>query len=154
MIVPLGKYLDNHKKFGDDLEHCPKVFAMNYFLKDENGKYITGMLDKLSWTMWAEGRFRGDYDAIKTPVGYIPKYEDLKELFKVYLEKDYTEKDYITQFSIRTTHLLEKLDRIEKWYKLESYVPDFFWNMLNQQRSDLKDLKVKFSKDVISPQDF
>jgi len=154
IVVPLGKYLDNHKKFGDGLEHCPKVFAMNYFLKDSDGKYTTGMLDKLCWTMWAEGRFHGDYDAIKTPVGYIPKYKDLKELFQVYLEKEYSEQDYLEQFSIRTTHLLEKIDRIENWFKQESYVPEFFTNLMNQQRSELKKLKEKYGKEVISPLDF
>ena len=154
IVVPLGKYLDNHKKFGEGLKHCPKVFAMNYFLKDANGKYTTGMLDKLCWTMWAEGRFHGDYEAIKTPVGLIPKYKDLKELFKVYLKKDYAEKDYIEQFSIRTKHLTDKIDRIETWYKQESYIPEFFTNLMNQQRSALKALKEKYGKEIISPLDF
>ena len=75
-------------------------------------------------------------------------------LFKEYLDKEYAEEDYIKQFSIRTTHLLEKIDRIEAWYKQESYVPEFFWNLLNKQRSELKQLKEKFGKDVISPLDF
>ncbi len=154
IVVPLGKYLENHKKFGESLEHCPKVFATNYFLKSKEGKYLNGMLDKLCWVLWAEGRTHGDYDAISTPVGFIPKYEDLKELFKVYLEKDYAENDYIDQFSIRIPHLLAKIDRIEGWFKQESAIPEFFWNILNQQRSELKRLKEKFAKDVISPMDF
>jgi len=151
IVVPLGKYLQNHKKFGDRLEYPPKVFAMNYFLKNKENKYITGMLDKLCWTMWAEGRFHGDYKAIQTPIGYIPKYDDLKVLFKEYLEKDYLEKDYIEQFSIRIPHLLDKIDRIEEWYKKEKEVPDFFLKLIHQQRSALKTLKEKYGKEIISP---
>jgi phosphoenolpyruvate carboxykinase (GTP) len=154
VVVPLGKYLENHQKFGNSLEHCPKVFATNYFLKSKEGKYLNGMLDKLVWVIWAEGRSHGDFEAIETPVGFLPKYEDLKNLFKEYLDEDYIEKDYIDQFSIRTTHILKKLDRIEAVFKKESYVPDFFWNILNQQRSELKNLKEKFGKEIISPKDF
>ncbi len=154
IVVPLGKYLDNHKKFGNSLEHCPKVFAMNYFLKNKDGKYLNGMLDKLCWIIWAEGRVHGDYDAIKTPVGFIPKYEDLKKLFKLYLKKDYAEKDYIKQFSIRIKCFLEKLIRIESMYKKESYVPNFFWNILNEESAKLRELKDQKEKDVIFPSEF
>ncbi|KKN57186.1 hypothetical protein LCGC14_0564650 [marine sediment metagenome] len=154
IVVPLGKYLDNHRKLGNSLEHCPKVFAMNYFLKNKDGKYLNGMLDKLCWIIWAEGRANGDYDAIKTPVGFIPKYEDLKNLFKLYLKKDYAEKDYIKQFSIRIKYFLEKLIRIESMYKKESYVPDFFWNILNEERAKLRELKDQKEKEVIFPSEF
>ncbi len=154
IVVSLGKYLDNHKIFGNSLEHCPKVFAMNYFLKSKDGKYLNGMLDKLCWIIWAEGRVHGDYDAIKTPMGFIPKYEDLKKLFIVYLKKDYTEKDYIEQFSIRINYFLEKLNRIESWYKKESYVPAFFWNILNEMREKLHELKDQEETDVIPPSEF
>ncbi len=151
MVVPLGKYIENHQKFGAGLEHVPSVFAMNYFLKNSEGKYITGMLDKLCWVIWAEGRIHGDYGAIETPIGFLPKYDDLKVLFKEYLKKDYSQSSYIEQFSLRIALLLEKLDRIEEWYKKESYVPQFFWDLITQQRSELKALKQKHGKDIISP---
>ena len=153
IVVPLSKYLENHKKFGDNLAHPPKVYSTNYFLKDEHGKYLNGMLDKLCWVMWAEGRTHGDYEAIKTPVGFIPKYKDLKELFAEYLDQEYTEADYIKQFSIRTTELLEKLDRIEAIFKKEAHTPQFFWDILEQQRQGLLALKKEKNKNVISPKE-
>ncbi|MFX1380444.1 MAG: phosphoenolpyruvate carboxykinase (GTP) [Promethearchaeota archaeon] len=151
MVVSLGKYLKNHRKFGRKLEYPPKVFATNYFLKNKEGKYLNGILDKLCWLIWAEGRVHNDYDAIKTPIGYIPEYKDLKKLFKQYLDKDYKEHDYIQQFSIRPMKLLEKLDRIELMYKKEKEVPEFFWNILNNQRSDLLTLKTQFDSEEIPP---
>jgi phosphoenolpyruvate carboxykinase (GTP) len=154
VVVPLGKYLENHKKFGNSLKHPPKVYATNYFLKDQEGKYLNGMLDKLCWIIWAEGRSHGDFEAIQTPVGYIPKYEDLKEMFNRYLEKNYSKEEYEEQFEIRITKLLEKLERIETMYKKEENVPDFFWKILYDERDKLLVLKEKYKKEIISPFEF
>ena len=154
IVVSLGKYLKNHYDFGKKLKHCPKVFATNYFLKSKDGQYLNGILDKLCWVIWAEGRTQSDYKAIETPIGYIPLYSDLKLLFNQYLEKDYTEADYIEQFSIRTKKLLEKIDRIESFYKKEKDIPEFFWNMINSQKESLIHIKNEYGKDIISPQLF
>ena len=154
IVVPLGKYLKNHQKFGNSLKYCPKVFSTNYFLKGKDGNYLNGMLDKLCWVIWAEGRTHGDYSAIKTPIGFIPVHDDLKMIFKEYLDKDYSEKEYVEQFSLRTIHLIEKLNRIEEIYKTESNVPDFFWNILYDLRDKLRNLKIKHGKEEISPLDF
>jgi phosphoenolpyruvate carboxykinase (GTP) len=153
VVIPLGKYLENHKKFGEKLKICPKVFATNYFLKNQEGKYLNGMLDKLVWVMWAEGRTHNEYDAIKTPIGYIPKYHDLRDLFRTYLNKDYSKKEYVEQFSIRTKHLLEKLERVEFMYKKDQEIPEFFWEILKDQRERLIQLKKSHKKDTISPFD-
>ena len=152
IVVPLGKYFENHQKFGNKLKYPPKVFAMNYFLKNTDKKYMNGILDKLCWVIWAEGRTQGDYDAIKTPFGYIPKYHDLKNLFEEYLNKEYSEKEYIEQFSLRIGKLLEKIERIEENYREEINIPSFFWEILSHQKSDLIQLKEKYQLNEISPQ--
>ncbi|NVM35380.1 MAG: phosphoenolpyruvate carboxykinase (GTP), partial [Candidatus Lokiarchaeota archaeon] len=151
MVVPLGKYIENHEKFGCKLDYCPKVFSTNYFLKNKEGKYLNGILDKLCWVIWAEGRANGDFKAIDTPIGYIPEYSDLQLLFKQYLDKEYTEKDYIEQFSIRSNKLLDKLDRIEILYKKEKGMPKFFWDILDNQRKRLKSMQNKYGMEEISP---
>ena len=152
IIVPLALYLTNHLNFGKKLKKCPKVFATNYFLKDKNGKYMNAKTDKRVWALWAEGRVHGDYDAIKTPIGYIPKYEDLKQLFDgAFDDRNYTQEEYDEQFSIRTDKYLEKLDRMEELYRDEENMPEEFWTVLNAQRADLKALAEKFGKAVISP---
>jgi phosphoenolpyruvate carboxykinase (GTP) len=151
IVINLGKYLKNHQDFGSRLKICPKVFATNYFLKNKDGKYLNGVLDKLCWVIWAEGRAQNDYKAIETPMGFIPLYSDLKSLFNIYLEKDYTEKEYAEQFSIRTKKLLEKIDRIESFYKKEKDIPLFFWKILNSQKESLIHIKYGYGKDVISP---
>lgn len=154
LVVKMGQYIKSHLDFGKRLKHPPKVFATNYFLKNEDGKYLNGILDKLCWVIWAEGRINGDYNAINTPIGLIPQYHDLKEIFKIYLNKQYTENDYKDQFSIRIQYLLEKLDRIEAMYKKEKEIPDFFWKVLKQQRKKLLTLRKQYNKEVIFPFEF
>ncbi|MFX0059731.1 MAG: phosphoenolpyruvate carboxykinase (GTP), partial [Candidatus Heimdallarchaeota archaeon] len=138
LVVPLEKYLENHQNFGARLKYPPRVFATNYFLKNEEGKYLNGILDKLIWVIWAEGRCHNDYEVINTPIGRIPRYNDLKELFDLYLNKSYSEKEYEEQFSIRVSQLIEKLDRIQKIYEKEKNIPKFFWDILYKQKDDLK----------------
>jgi len=155
IIVPLSTYIRNHIQFGNRLKISPKVFAMNYFLKGEDGEYLNGKLDKRVWILWAEGRVHGDFDAIETPIGYIPEHGDLVTLFKgVFNGRVYTKEEYIRQFSIRITKYLEKYDRMETLFKVEPGMPDEFWACLNDCRIKLINLKEKAKKDIVSPFDF
>nr|HPQ47878.1 phosphoenolpyruvate carboxykinase domain-containing protein [Clostridia bacterium] len=129
-----------------------KVYGTNYFLKDENGKWCNGMLDKKVWILWADGRVNGEYDAIETPVGLIPKYEDLKKLFKDNLGKDYTLVEYNQQFSIRVDKYLAKMDRMTAIYgKVE--MPAEFTEQLEGQIKRLRAAKEKYGS-VITPDKF
>ncbi|MHA1109837.1 MAG: phosphoenolpyruvate carboxykinase (GTP) [Promethearchaeota archaeon] len=150
LVVGLGKYLSNHYKFGKRLKKPPKIFATNYFLKIDN-TYCNEKVDKKIWVLWAEGRIHKEYDAIKTPIGYIPRYKDLKLLFQDVLNRIYTKEQYAYQFSIRVDKMLEKLIRMEQFYKTELEIPEVFWNMLEKIRADLYQMKGKFGTDTISP---
>lgn len=150
LTVPLSTYIENHLKFGKSLEKKPLIFSTNYFLK-ENGKYLNDKLHKKVWILWMEGRVHGEYGAIETPIGYLPKYEDLKTLFQEVFDKDYTKEEYEKQFSIRITGIQDKLDRMEKTFKEEDNIPEEFFTQLNEQRQRLKDLEKRFGKQVISP---
>lgn len=148
--VPLGTYIENHLKFTKDLKVIPKIYATNYFLKDDAGEYLNGKMDKRVWLLWAEGRVYEEYEAIETPVGLIPKYEDLKTLFIRELGKDYTEAEYLQQFSLRVTKYLEKMERMSKIFE-NVKMPAAFTEELKSQIEKLKKARSKFKKDVISP---
>jgi len=140
LTVPLGTYLSNHMAFGVKLKNCPKVFATNYFLKS-SGKYCNQKVDKKIWLLWAEGRIHGEYEAINTPTGSLPLYEDLRVLFRQIFNRDYSEKDYLLQFSIRVDKLLEKSVRMEEYYKSEPGLPGEFWDEHNRLKIELEALK-------------
>ncbi len=149
LTVPLGTYINNHLEFGKNLKKTPTIYATNYFLKDENGEYMNGKLDKKVWILWADGRIAGEFDAIETPVGRIPKYEDLKVLFKRELNKDYTKEEYIQQFSIRIEKYLEKMDRMQKIFS-KIPMPEAFTKEMQLQIERLENAKKDFGH-IASP---
>jgi phosphoenolpyruvate carboxykinase (GTP) len=153
MVVPLGLYLSNHIRFGRSLKMPPRVFATNYFLKHQ-GKYTNEKVDKKVWVIWAEGRTHGEYDAIRTPVGHIPKYEDLKGLFRQVFDREYSEEDYDLQFSIRVDNYLEKTARIEEIFRNEPDMPPKFWEVHNRVRDELEAIKTETGKSVLKPSQF
>jgi phosphoenolpyruvate carboxykinase (GTP) len=156
IVVPLGDYLNAHLEFGGRVapDKLPKIFSTNYFLKDENGNYYDEILDKKIWLLWAEGRVHNEYEAVQTPIGHIPKYEDLVELFKEVFDVEYTKERYEAEFSIRVTKFLDKIERIEKIFKGEKNVPSLFFENLEQQRKRLIDAEKEYGTNIISPFSF
>ncbi|WP_297089868.1 phosphoenolpyruvate carboxykinase (GTP) [Thermococcus sp.] len=151
MSVPLGEYIENYLKFGEGLRKAPKIFAVNYFLRDEKGNWLNHKLDKAVWLKWMELRVHGDVDAIETPIGYIPKYEDLARLFRGVLNKDYSREDYERQFTIRVPELLAKIERIEKIYREQvKEVPEELFKVLEEERKRLLEARKKYGE-YISP---
>jgi len=154
MVVPFGLYLSNHIRFGRSLENRPRVFSTNYFIKGEDGRYLNEKVDKKVWIIWAEGRVHGEYGAIETPVGYIPRYEDLRELFRRVFDREYTVEEYTQQFSVRVDKYLEKQARMEELYGDEEGVPEELWAVHRRIKRQLKELREKTGEPVLPPSCF
>ncbi|KKK79395.1 hypothetical protein LCGC14_2833930, partial [marine sediment metagenome] len=151
--IPLGSYIQKNLDFADGVDKVPSIFSVNYFLKDEDGNYLNGILDKMVWILWAELRHNGDVEAIKTPTGYIPLYEDLVKLFKDKLGEDYAKEAYTKQFTVRVPNLLAKIDRVEAIYKAKvADAPQVVYDVFDAQRTRLKEAQAKHG-DNISPLD-
>ena len=149
--IPLGQYLRNHLGFVDDVETPPAIFAVNYFQKRPDGSYLTGMDAKRVWVKWMELRVHGDVGCTHTPTGCIPLHADLKRLFSEVLGQDYSEADYIEQFTLRIPENLAKLDRIEKiWRDDVVDTPYALFDLLDQQRARLEAARER-SGDHVSP---
>ena len=143
LAIPLGKYIRNNLNFAKHLGNAPKVFGTNYFLK-KDGKYLNPMRDKGVWVKWMELRVHGDVKAIESPTGWIPKYPDLRRLFGEVLDRDYTEQDYVEQFTIRIPQLLAKADRIETIYRQDvEDTPQIVFDTLAAQRERLEKLRAE-----------
>jgi phosphoenolpyruvate carboxykinase (GTP) len=151
IAIPFGKYIKNNLDFGKGLKRKPLIFGVNYFLRDENGKFLNGVRDKHVWVKWMELRINGDVDVIETPTGMIPKYNDLRKLFKEVLDKEYSQEDYVKQFTIRVPENLAKLDRVAKFHKeTVMEAPQALFDVPAQQRERLLEAQKKFG-DYISP---
>ncbi len=152
LSVTIGKYINMYLGFAKGLEKTPKIFSVNYFLRDKNGDFLNEKIDKRIWYKWMDLRINDEADAINTPTGYIPKYEDLKRLFKEVLNKDYSEEDYVKQFTLRIPEHLAKIEIITKVYKEISDTPEIVFKVLEEQKQRL--LKIKGEKgDYVSPFD-
>jgi len=151
LAIPLGKYVQNNLDFGKWAGRVPLIFATNYWLRGEGGEFLNGKLDKSVWIKWMELRVHADVDALKGPTGLIPKYEDLRGLFKEVLEKGYPREDYVKQFTIRIPENLAKLERIERIYREDiEDTPAIVLETLAAQRERLK--KLQGTKgDYVSP---
>jgi phosphoenolpyruvate carboxykinase (GTP) len=154
LSIPIGKYVDINIKFGQSLNSKPMIFAVNYFLKDENGDYLNSKLDKNIWLKWMELRVNKDIEAKDTGISLIPLYEDLRVLFRDFLDKGYSREEYVKQFTLRVTENISKTERILKVYsELGPDVPDILFSILEEHKKRLEDLK-REKGDYISPLSF
>jgi len=153
LAIPLGKYIQNNIDFAQGLRNPPLVFGVNYFLRDEEGKFVNSVRDKHVWVKWMELRIHGDVDAIVCPTGQIPRYDDLVKLFKQVLDRTYTRDDYIKQFTIRVPENLAKLDRVQKYHQQNvPNSPQTVYETLEATRKRLDEARDKYG-DYISPFD-
>ncbi|MDI7267864.1 MAG: phosphoenolpyruvate carboxykinase (GTP) [Myxococcota bacterium] len=152
LSMPIGAYVAMHLEFGKGLRNPPRIFSVNYFLKDGRGEYLTGKLDKRVWLQWMELRCHGEVGSIRMPTGFIPRYEDLEPLFRRHLGKDYSRDEYSRQFAIRVPELLAKCDRITEIYRAEREVPGVLLDVIARQRERLDALRAS-KGDYVSPLD-
>lgn len=151
LSIPIGRYIENHLNFGAKLRIQPPIFSVNYFLKGADGKFMNEKTDKAVWLKWMELRSHHEVGAIKTPTGLIPKYEDLKRLFREVLDKEYSEKDYRQQFTVRVAENLAKIQRVMEFYKTKvPDTPQIMFEVLKEQRQRLYLAREKYGN-YISP---
>ena len=151
LSIPLGRYIGNHLKFGQELKNPPPIFFVNYFLRDTAGNFANDKTDKAVWLKWMELRSHKDIAAIKTPTGLIPRYEDLKKLFRAVLNKEYSEEDYIKQFTLRIPENLATIERVEEFYRTKvSDTPQVVFTVFEEQRQRLIEMQKKHGE-YVSP---
>ena len=154
LSIPLGKYIEDHLKFGTGLKNPPQIFSVNYFIRDSKGNFLNDKMDKAVWLKWMELRSHKEVEAIKTPTGLIPKYEDLKKLFRAVLNKEYSEEDYIKQFTLRVAENLATIERVKEFYTTKvSDTPQAVFTVLEGQRQRLIEAREKYGA-CVSPLKF
>ena len=74
----IGDYINHWLQFGREIPHPPRIFSVNWFRKDENGKFQwPGFGENIRVLEWIFNRVRGNAGAIETPIGWRPRHKDL-----------------------------------------------------------------------------
>ncbi len=75
----IGDYFAHWLKMGKAVHHPPRIFRVNWFRKDANGKFIwPGFGENMRVLEWIVGRCHDSAQGVETPLGIIPRFEDLQ----------------------------------------------------------------------------
>ena len=147
---PLADYMNAQFIFFNSpkLKQKPIMAGLNYFLTHSaRGGEGNGLLgekrDVKVWLGWLEKRANGDVEAIDTPIGLIPKYNDLEALFSE-IGKDYPIDLYNKQFSFYIDNIVARIDLQEEEYKKEENIPNRLFDIYADQKKGLLALKENY----------
>ena len=70
-------YWTHWLSFSERSNNLPKIFHVNWFRKNENGFIWPGFGDNLRVLEWIINRCNNEIEAIETPIGFLPKPEDI-----------------------------------------------------------------------------
>ena len=74
----VGDYFAHWIEMGKKIANPPKIFNTNWFRKSDDGKFLwPGFGDNMRVLLWILDRCDGKVDAVESPIGYLPRKEDL-----------------------------------------------------------------------------
>ena len=128
-----GHWIEMGKILGDK---APKIFNVNWFRLDEDGKFMwPGFGDNFRVLEWIIKRCEGKADAVETPIGYLPRPEDINlEGLDMDME---TLKKILTVDNEKWT---DETKEIEEYYKI------FGDKLPAELRAELEGLKERLAK--------
>jgi phosphoenolpyruvate carboxykinase (GTP) len=74
----MGDYFGHWLRMGERLKGPPLVFRVNWFRTSEEGRYLwPGFGENLRVLRWVIARVHGEAEAVETPIGLLPRAEDI-----------------------------------------------------------------------------
>ena len=74
----MGDYFGHWLKMGRALARPPRMFRVNWFRRGADGKFIwPGFGENMRVLKWAVERCQGKAGAVQSPLGLMPRWEDL-----------------------------------------------------------------------------
>lgn len=125
-----GDYWKHWLALGQKAKRAPKIFHVNWFRQDHNGRFMwPGFGENLRVLRWIADRCEGKVDAIETPIGLLPRKQDL-DISGLDMDPSSLE----TLLSIDASAWRQEVDAIGK------YLDEFGSRVPAQLREELKDV--------------
>lgn len=128
-----GHWIEMGKTLGDK---APKIFNVNWFRLDDEGHFLwPGFGDNMRVLDWIIARVEGKADAEETPIGFVPKAEDINI-------------DGIEdEISLETLRSILKIDKVQ-WAKEAEGIEEFYQKFGDKLPKELHDELEKLKERV------
>ncbi len=128
-----GHWIEMGKILGDK---APKIFNVNWFRLDDEGHFLwPGFGDNMRVLDWIIARVEGKADAEETPIGFVPKAEDINI------------KGIEDEISLETLRSILKVDK-EQWAKEAEGIEEFYQKFGDRLPKELHDELEKLKERV------
>jgi phosphoenolpyruvate carboxykinase (GTP) len=116
----MGDYFRHWIKMQRHLSESPRVFNVNWFRKGADGKFIwPGFGDNMRILKWIIDRARGRTPGRETPIGWVPRYDDIDWTGMNFPRETWDELMRVD----RTAWRKEVMDHEELFIELHAHLP-------------------------------
>lgn len=133
----MDDYFAHWLDMGKRMKKQPKIFHVNWFRMDENGKFLwPGYSENLRILEWILDRCNNKVEAVKTPIGYIPNISDI-DMTGLKLPQGTLEKLFI----------IEKKDWLKELKDINKFFTMFKKNLPPELWQEYENLEIRLKKD-------
>lgn len=116
----MAAYFNYWLRFGRNIRNPPRIFSVNWFRKDANGKFLwPGFSQNIRVLKWIVDRANNHGKAVESPIGWMPRYEDM-----CWDGLDYSKEKFSELMAVdRQLWMIEILSHDELFMKLYDRLP-------------------------------
>lgn len=116
----MGDYFRHWIKMQRALSSTPRIFHVNWFRKDENGRFLwPGYSQNMRVLKWVVDRVHGRAQGKETPIGWTPYYEDMEWAGLDFPREDFDKLQAVERSAWRS----EILGHEELFFDLHDHLP-------------------------------
>ena len=117
----MGSYINHWLDFGRNIQNPPRIFEVNWFRRDEEGKFVwPGFGENMRILQWIVNRARGRAVGVESPLGWMPRYQDLNWQGL----EDFTEEDFLACMAVDRSEWESELLQVEELFmRLHTRLP-------------------------------